>query len=74
MQDYVGGSELALRWGVSRNTIWRWRKRDKDPLPCEMSPGGSTIFNVKTADSWFHRKRPASRHGWARRVREMIGQ
>jgi predicted DNA-binding transcriptional regulator AlpA len=37
---YCSDQQLADRYGVSRVTIWRWRKSDPSfPQPISLSPG-----------------------------------
>jgi len=37
---YLSDIQLADRYGVSRVTIWRWRKSDPSfPMPVNLSPG-----------------------------------
>lgn len=37
---YLNDKQIADRFGVSRVTVWRWRKTDPAfPEPVELSPG-----------------------------------
>ncbi len=53
-EEYVSTVELARRWGVSRHTIARWRKRKGNPLPAENHPGsGRTRFRMSQVEEWM---------------------
>lgn len=36
---YVRDVDLATRYRVSRNTIWRWTKEGRLPAPVRLGPG-----------------------------------
>lgn len=36
---YARDVELAERYGVTRNTIWRWARNGLLPSPVQLSPG-----------------------------------
>lgn len=37
---YLSDTDLAARYGVSRNTVWRWsREKDDFPKPVKLSAG-----------------------------------
>lgn len=36
---YVSDQWLAIYFGVSRSTIWRWARRGLLPAPVSLSPG-----------------------------------
>lgn len=39
MNQYLSDAQLAVRYSVSRSTIWRWTNRDLFPKPVQLSPG-----------------------------------
>lgn len=42
---FLSDKSLAARWGVSRNTVWRWARARKIPQPIKIS--GSTRWNLE---------------------------
>lgn len=39
MQEYYSDTQLAIRYGISRATVWRWVGLDRLPKPEKLSPG-----------------------------------
>lgn len=57
---YFADKELAIRYGVSRQTIWRLAKLDpKFPKPIRLSPG-STRWLLSELEAWEASKRNAT--------------
>ncbi len=39
-ETFLRDTDLAMRYGVARNTVWRWqRERDDFPRAISLSPG-----------------------------------
>lgn len=36
---YARDTEIAARYGISRNTVWRWAKEGRLPSPVRIGPG-----------------------------------
>ena len=36
---YISDLQLAVRYSVSRSTIWRWANNGNLPAPIQLSPG-----------------------------------
>jgi predicted DNA-binding transcriptional regulator AlpA len=48
---YLSDAEVALRLGVSRGTVWRWRKTEPDfPRPYKL--GGVTRWKLSDLQTW----------------------
>lgn len=54
---YLSDKQLALRYGVSRPTIWRWVKEGDLPSPIKLGPG-STRWKLSEVEDW-EKKRQA---------------
>tara|TARA_B100000949_G_C14208937_1_gene419404 strand:+ start:807 stop:995 length:189 start_codon:yes stop_codon:yes gene_type:complete len=49
---FLCDTDLANRYGVSRNTIWRWaRDYEGFPKPVKLSPG-STRWKLSEIEQW----------------------
>ena len=50
-RHYVRDTDLAERYGVSRNTIWRWAKEGRLPSPVKLGPG-VTRWRLADIEQW----------------------
>lgn len=50
---YLSADELAYRYNVSRNTIWRWARDNQLPQPLKM---GGKCTRWKEEDITLHEK------------------
>lgn len=50
-RHYVRDTDLAERYGVSRNTIWRWTKEGNLPSPVKLGPG-VTRWRLADIEQW----------------------
>lgn len=49
---YLTDKQTADRYGVTRTTIWRWRKTDQTfPTPITLSPG-CVRFRLADLEAW----------------------
>lgn len=49
---YLSDAQVAKRYGVSRQTVWRWAGSDKTfPKPIKLSPG-CTRFSLASIEAW----------------------
>jgi prophage regulatory protein len=49
---YLSDSQVAKRYGVSRQTVWRWANSDNTlPKPIKLSPG-CTRWNLRDLENW----------------------
>lgn len=48
---FLRDTEAAVRYGVSRPTIWRWTKNGKFPNPVKLG-GGSTRWRYSDLEIW----------------------
>jgi prophage regulatory protein len=48
---YVSDAQIANRYEVSRNTIWRWVRNKTFPAPIKLSPG-CTRFKLADVEAW----------------------
>jgi prophage regulatory protein len=52
LQVYFSDSQLASRFHVSRQTIWRWVANDPEfPTPIKLSPG-CTRWKLSAIEAW----------------------
>lgn len=42
---FLSDKTLAARWGVTRNTVWRWARAQKIPQPIKIN--GSTRWKLE---------------------------
>ena len=52
---YLSDKQLALRYGVSRPTIWRWVKEGDLPSPIKLGPG-STRWKLSEVEEWEQKR------------------
>lgn len=52
---FLKDTEAALRYGVSRPTIWRWAKQGKFPKPIKLG-AGSTRWRSSDLEDWEQSK------------------
>lgn len=53
---YLTDREVAERYGVSRVTVWRWRRNDRNfPAPISFSPG-CVRFKLADLEAWENEK------------------
>lgn len=58
---YLSDKQLAIRWGISRPTVWRWAKTDPTfPPPIKLSPQ-CTRWNLSEIEAWEKTKADAER-------------
>jgi predicted DNA-binding transcriptional regulator AlpA len=51
-ETFLKDTDLAARYGVSRNTVWRWsRERTDMPRPVRLSPG-CTRWKLSDLIAW----------------------
>jgi len=48
---FARDTEIADRYGVSRNTIWRWTKEGRLPSPVRLGPG-CTRWRLADIEQW----------------------
>jgi prophage regulatory protein len=48
---FLRDTEVAIRYGVSRPTIWRWTKNGKFPKPVKLG-AGSTRWRSSDIEAW----------------------
>ncbi|WP_353884597.1 AlpA family phage regulatory protein [uncultured Pleomorphomonas sp.] len=52
--EYVSDKELATRYGVVRQTIWRWVESEPTfPRPIRLTPG-CTRWSLQAIEEWEH--------------------
>lgn len=57
---YLSDKDVALRYGVTPNTIWRWSRTDPDfPKPVQLTPG-CTRWMLADLEAWEASKRPVA--------------
>lgn len=50
--QFLSDTQIATRYGVSRQTVWRWAATDKTfPSPTKLSPG-CTRWNISALEAW----------------------
>ena len=52
---YFTDRQLAARFGVSRQTIWRWSGTGRMPQPVKLSPG-FTRWRIDAIEAWEQEK------------------
>lgn len=55
-QKLLNITEAAQYCGVSPQTFWRWRKRNKDLQDIELTAGGVVQFRVEDLDEFLKNK------------------
>lgn len=51
-QMFLSDNQVATRYGVTRTTVWRWRKSDPNfPQPVTLSPG-CTRWRLADLEAW----------------------
>lgn len=48
---YLTDKQIAERYGVSRQTVWRWVQNDQFPKNVKLSPG-STRWKLSDLEAW----------------------
>ncbi len=48
---FLKDTEVAMRYGVSRPTIWRWTKNGNFPKPVKLG-AGSTRWRASDLETW----------------------
>lgn len=54
---FLKDTEVAVRYGVSRPTIWRWTKNGSFPKPVKLG-AGSTRWRASDLEAWENQFRP----------------
>lgn len=54
---FLKDTEVAVRYGVSRPTIWRWTKNGNLPKPVKLG-AGSTRWRASDLEAWENQFRP----------------
>ena len=50
--SFISDAQLAARYGVSRNTVWRWtREQEGFPQPLKLTPG-CTRWRMSDVERW----------------------
>lgn len=50
--SFISDAQLAARYGVSRNTVWRWTREQADfPKPVKLTPG-CTRWRMSDVERW----------------------
>jgi prophage regulatory protein len=52
---FLRDTEVAIRYGVSRPTIWRWTKNGNFPKPVKLG-AGSTRWRSSDIEDWEQRQ------------------
>lgn len=51
-ETFLRDTDLAERYGVARNTVWRWQRERSDmPRPVRLSPG-CTRWRLSEIETW----------------------
>ncbi len=50
-QEYYSDKQLAVRFSISRATVWRWVRQEKLPTPVQLSPG-CTRWRFSEVEEW----------------------
>ena len=48
---YLSINQVAMRFGVSKDSIWRWRRRDEFPAPVKLG-GRTTRWRLADIEDW----------------------
>lgn len=50
--QFLSDTQISQRYGVSRQTVWRWASTDSTfPAPIKLSPG-CTRWNLTDLEAW----------------------
>ncbi len=49
--SHLSDKAVAIRFEISRATVWRWVKENKFPKPIKLSPG-STRWKLSDIEAW----------------------
>lgn len=52
----IGVTEIGERFGVAKNTAWRWTRRSDFPLPAARLASGP-VWRAADVDAWAKRPR-----------------
>jgi prophage regulatory protein len=55
--SFLRDTEIAIRYSISRPTVWRWVKQGKFPKPIKLG-GGSTRWSTLDLQEWEKNQRP----------------
>ncbi len=59
-ETFLRDTDLAARYGVARNTVWRWQRERSDmPRPVRLSPG-CTRWRLSEIEAWEAAKAEAA--------------
>ena len=59
-EKFLRDTDLAARYSVSRNTVWRWQRERTDmPRPVRLSPG-CTRWRLADVEAWEAAKAEAA--------------
>lgn len=59
-ETFLRDTDLAARYGVARNTVWRWQRERSDmPRPVRLSPG-CTRWRLSEIEAWESAKAEAA--------------
>ncbi|TDT41498.1 AlpA family transcriptional regulator [Halospina denitrificans] len=54
LKKYLSDSDNATRYGVSRQTVWRWVRQGKFPSPIRIN--GCTRWKLSDLEAWEARQ------------------
>jgi predicted DNA-binding transcriptional regulator AlpA len=54
-REYLSQTELCRHLGIYRNTLLRYRRRRRDPLPCRRI-GRKVYYELGEVDRWMQRE------------------
>ncbi len=54
-QLFLRDTDLAERYNVTRNSIWRWAKQERMPQPVRLSPG-CVRWRLEDIQRWEHER------------------
>lgn len=63
---YATDNQIAARFAVSRQTIWRWTRDGDFPAPVKLV--GSTRWRIADVEQWEASHQPAAAVGAPRRI------
>lgn len=53
---YVRDTQLADRYDVTRQTIWRWAREGRFPAPAQLTPG-TVRWRLDEVEAWERQRR-----------------